>query len=103
MTHTNHRWELELAKLFASVRDGEEARELMTALLSPAERRDIAERWQIVKHLIAGRTQREVRDLINVSIATVTRGAREVRYGSGALQKFYRRVQKTATPSKLAA
>lgn len=103
MTHTNHRWEQELGKLLASIRDTEEARELLTALLSPAERRDIAERWQIVKHLIAGRTQREVRDLINVSIATVTRGAREVRYGNGALQKFYRRVQRASTPSRLAA
>lgn len=52
-------------------------------LLTPAEVAAIGERWEIVKRLAAGESQRAIRDALGVSIATVSRGSRQLRYGSG--------------------
>lgn len=83
---------MELCRLIAAARGRQELRELLGALLSPAELRVIAERWQIVLRLIAGYTQRQVREELGVGIATVERGARELQYGNKAFQKFYQRM-----------
>ena len=85
-------WHKELAKLMASVKGAKEAETLLQALLTPAESEELAARWQIVKSLIEGLPQRAVRDRLKTSIATVTRGARELKYGNGIFQKFYQRL-----------
>jgi Trp operon repressor len=60
--------------------------------LTPAELKEFIKRWQIVKLLIEKKTQRFVKESVGVSIATVIRGAREVKYGNGIFQKFYSRL-----------
>jgi Trp operon repressor len=85
-------WEKEMLGLIRSARDAAELKELLSALLTPQEYKELINRWQIVKRLIKGETQRKIRDSLNVSIATVTRGAREVKYGSGIFHRLYDRV-----------
>lgn len=85
-------WNRELARLIASVKGPREAENILKALLSPAEHAELAKRWQIVKQLIHGVPQREIRDRLSASIATVTRGSRELQYGNGVFQKFYKRL-----------
>lgn len=82
----------QICRLFACARGPHEIRALLEALLTPAERTAVAERWQIVCRLVEGNTQRQVRDALGVGIATVERGARELRYGKGTFRKFYDRV-----------
>lgn len=82
----------EVCRLIAAARDVREIRELLGALLTPAELDAVAERWQIVCRLVGGQTQRQVRDALGVGIATVERGARELKYGNGTFRKFYDRV-----------
>lgn len=86
-------WRRELAKLMVSAKSAGELDGLLDALLTPAEHEELAKRWQIVKQLIQGVPQREVRDKLKVSIATVTRGSRELQYGNGIFQKFCERLQ----------
>ena len=52
--------------------------EFLFDLLSPAEYKDLAVRWQIVKQLEKGISQREIAKNLKVSISTVTRGSREM-------------------------
>lgn len=85
-------WKKELHKLIASVKNAAETENLFKALLTPTEHEELARRWQIVKHLIQGVSQREIRDQLSVSIATVTRGARELQHGDGTFRKFYDRL-----------
>jgi TrpR family trp operon transcriptional repressor len=85
-------WQKDLIHLLASARTEAELAELLKSLLTPSEWEELVKRWQIVKRLIEGAPQRDVRDDLEVSIATVTRGSRELQYGSGILQKFYRRL-----------
>jgi len=85
-------WRKELGRVIASIKDEKEANELLCEILTPAEYEEVVKRWQIVKLLEQGVPQREIRDRLHVSIATVTRGARELKYGKGSFKKFYNRI-----------
>lgn len=67
--------------------------EFMFDLLSPAEYKDLAVRWQIVKQLHQGVSQRDIAKNLHVSISTVTRGSREMLNRKGGfaeiLKKYY--------------
>jgi len=66
-------WRKELGRVIASIKDEKEANELLCEILTPAEYEEVVKRWQIVKLLEQGVPQREIRDRLHVSIATVTR------------------------------
>ncbi len=51
--------------------------------LTPAEYREIATRWQILKELWQGRGQREIMRDLKIGIATVTRGSRVLENDTG--------------------
>ena len=78
----------DLYKLFASIRNEKEARMLLEDILTPQEIQDIAERWQIVRALAAGIPQRTIAENLDVSIATITRGSRMLKAGSGGFHHF---------------
>ena len=86
-------WKNELIKLLASAKGTKELDELLEALLTPDECVEFAKRWQIVKLLMQHIPQLEIRAHLKVSFATVTRGSRELQYGNGIFQKFYKRLQ----------
>lgn len=79
--------------LVAAAKGTKEVEALLKTLLTPAEHAELAKRWQIVKQLIQGVSQRDIRNALSASIVTVTRGSRELKYGNGVFQKFYRRLQ----------
>jgi Trp operon repressor len=49
---------------------------ILVDLLTPAEYREVATRWQIVKRLAAGESHRQIAGDLKIGIATVNRGAR---------------------------
>ncbi|HOX60732.1 MAG TPA: Trp family transcriptional regulator [Candidatus Magasanikbacteria bacterium] len=49
---------------------------LLQDLLTPKEYEEIIKRWQIIRQLHLGISQREISKNLNVSITTVTRGSR---------------------------
>lgn len=85
-------WLTELSELVGSAQNTEEVKLLLQELLSPSELKAICERWQIVRMLLQGKTQREVRDQLNCAIATVSRGARALQVGRGAFKQHYQRL-----------
>ncbi len=87
-------WKKELLSLLSLVKNKRELDELLTALLTPVEYEELAKRWQIIVELIDGVPQRDIRDKLSTSIATVTRGSRELQYGNGVFKKFYNRLWK---------
>ena len=48
---------------------------LMNALFTKKELRELENRLKIFQLLLKGKTQREISEILNVGIATVTRGA----------------------------
>jgi len=74
-THT------ELAAILTSIKDEDQMGRLLQAFLTPQELEDLILRWEIVKLLHKGMPQREIAKQLGVAIGTVSRGARELKYG----------------------
>ena len=82
-----------------AVLDTPEALEtLLIDLLTPAEIRSIRERWAIVLGLAQGKSQREVKDQVGVAIATVSRGAQQLRQGPGGFALAFEVLRELGLP-----
>ena len=66
----------------AGCRSRRELREFLQAILTPAEIKELPVRLEIIRLLKQGHSQREVAQALGVGIATVSRGARELKLGS---------------------
>lgn len=84
----------ELYDLFSSIETPQEARMLMEDILTPGEIASIAQRWQEIRMLARGVTQREISKRLNVSISKVTRGSRMLQQGSGGFRHFLKKLGK---------
>ena len=82
----------DLLKVVAVIDDPTELQTLFEDLLTPAEMDAIGERWAIVKRLAAGESQRSIRDATGASVSTVSRGSRQLKYGSGGFARAFARL-----------
>lgn len=90
-----HEYGIELEELMGKIgKDTKLMREFLFDILSPAEYRELAVRWQIVKMLKDKVPHREIAEKLKVGVATINRGARELQNKKGgfrlALDKFYK-------------
>lgn len=69
-------------------------RAFLRDLLTPAEYRDTALRWRIVKMLSQGFPQREIAESLGVSLSKITRGSRELADDQGGFAKILQRKSK---------
>ncbi len=81
----------DLYELLASPKTAADAELLLEDLLTPQERAKLAERWQLVKLLATGMTQRKVAQKLKISISKVTRGSRQLQFGTGGFKKYLRK------------
>lgn len=77
-----------LAATIAKIDDPKVAENFLHNLLTPNELEEIARRLQIFKLLKQGLPQRTVAAKLQVSIGTVSRGARELKYGKSDFTKI---------------
>lgn len=75
------KFEKELVAILASITDDKLMQSFLHNMLTPAELEEIAKRLQIFKMLHNGDPQRDVAKALNVSIGTISRGSRELKYG----------------------
>ena len=85
---------VDLANLFSSAPSRKELADLLEELLTPAEKKDLVQRWKVVELLLEGRSQRKIQKQLKISIQKVTRGSHVLQKGSGILEKVYRRLRK---------
>ena len=76
-----------LAEIGAS--DKKLLRDFLIDLLTPAEYKELALRWQIVKLLYRGISQRAIAQKLGVGIATVSRGSRELLDPKGGFNQVF--------------
>lgn len=62
--------------------------DFLNCLLTPAELHDIGNRWQLVKEIRKGTTQREVARMFGMSLCKITRGSRELKKPGSAFLKM---------------
>lgn len=84
MKHNIEKYKKELVEVFSRIYGERKIlNEFLIDILTPREFEDLALRWQIVKRLYSGETQRSVAKDLGLGIATVSRGSRELRNKSG--------------------
>lgn len=69
-------------------------REFLADLLSPAEYKELAVRWQIVKLLEKKVPHRDIAGKLKVGVSTVTRGSRELMQKKGGFRLALDRLAK---------
>ena len=76
----------ELAGLLARTDDPRFVEEVLSALLTPSEARDLSARWELVKRLDQGETQRQIAKELGLSLCKITRGSRELKKPGSVLK-----------------
>lgn len=84
----NKNYDAELIEFICKIDDKFTMSEILSNLLTPQEREELGTRLQIFKKLIQGEDQRSIAKDLGVSIATVTRGSRELKYGKPGIRKI---------------
>ncbi|MBD3393199.1 MAG: transcriptional regulator [Chitinivibrionales bacterium] len=69
----------EVISVLARIRDRRTMKRLFGEIFTPRERKDIALRWQLMKMLAEGVSQRRVAEKLGISLCKITRGARVLR------------------------
>jgi TrpR family trp operon transcriptional repressor len=70
-----------LIKTLCRIKSRALMRNFLLDLLTPAERKEIGLRWQLVKYLNQGMSQRSIVRKLKVSLCKITRGSRELKLG----------------------
>jgi TrpR family trp operon transcriptional repressor len=69
----------ELASVLARMTDAELIAKFLCAMFTPSELRDLSGRWEVVKRLRCGRSQRSIAHDLGMSLCKITRGSRELK------------------------
>ena len=69
----------DLCYIFSVTTDIEDIKKFFKGLFTPAEIKDFAERWLLVKELKKGSTQRQIAKDYNMSLCKITRGSKELK------------------------
>lgn len=77
----------ELSKLIKKLRTSEEVCEFLSELLTENEISTLSKRWQILKLLSQGDTQRSVASQLQVGLCKVTRGAKILKNKDSVITK----------------
>lgn len=78
----------EIIKVLSQIKDPKVMEAFLKDLLTPQELEEITSRWQLVKLLNQGLSQRKIAKKLGISIATVTRGSKWLKYGFGGFKKI---------------
>ncbi len=76
----------ELAKLLAGIDDEQLMSEFLNELFTPTEIHRIEQRWELVKLLEEGVSQREIARRLGISLCNITRGSKELKKPGSAFR-----------------
>jgi TrpR-related protein YerC/YecD len=85
----------DLLDALTRMQNAEEMTVLLDDLLTPQEIEALAERWHIAQALRAGSSQRDIAQKLGVSVTTVSRGSRQLQYGTGGFALAFERLANT--------
>ncbi|MCR5218248.1 Trp family transcriptional regulator [Treponema sp.] len=89
----------EICSLLADIQDENLIFDFFGCLFTKAELKDFSNRWNLVKELDAGTTQREIARKFGMSLCNITRGSREMKKEDSAFMKILA-IYKNKNPSK---
>lgn len=77
---------MEISSVLAKIGDAALLEQFFREILTLREVRDISSRWELVKLLEAGVSQREIARKLGLSLCKITRGSRELKKNDSALR-----------------
>lgn len=83
----------EICHFLAETNEAHTIEDLLKSIFTPAELKDLDSRWQIVKQLQKGDTQRSIAKDLGVSLCKITRGSRELKKKNSVLKKAINRIE----------
>jgi TrpR family trp operon transcriptional repressor len=83
----------EISQFLAQNDDEKIILRFLKSLLTPAELKSIASRWQIVKLLDQGVPQRKIAKDLHLSLCKITRGSKELKKRNSILKKAIQQFQ----------
>ena len=83
----NKKYDQELLRFLCEISTDNAMSDVLSNILTPAEREELALRLQIFKALKSGESQRSIAKRLEVSLATVSRGSRELKYGKTGVSR----------------
>lgn len=83
----------ELARLFTEAADPDLVERFLRELLTPSEVHGLSTRWELVKRLDQGESQRHIASELGLSLCKITRGSRELKKTDSALRTMLDRVK----------
>ena len=78
----------ELVNLFVKIEDKDEMGRLLEELLTPKEMSDLCMRWQLMKELHEGNTQRSIAAKHRMSLCKITRGSKILKKEDSAVRRI---------------
>ena len=81
----------EISKIINGFKDEKEVYHFFKELFTEAELIDLSKRWQILKMLNEGCTQREIASELKVSLCKVTRGSKIMKSKNSITTKYLRK------------
>lgn len=78
----------DIAQVLYSIKDAEQMSWFLEDILTPQEVVEMAERIELCRQLLNGKTQRVVAEELGISVTTVNRWARILKFGTGATKQI---------------
>ena len=77
----------EIAQYLARTDNPQKIQLLLESILTPAELHDLSLRWELVKMLKKGKSQRQIAGELHISLCKITRGSRELKKKNSILRE----------------
>ncbi len=87
----------ELARILAEIEDAALIEDFLVSILTPNEIKEVSSRWELVKMLERGDSQRHIAQELGMSLCKITRGSKELKKENSAFKKVIDRRKKCIT------
>jgi TrpR family trp operon transcriptional repressor len=77
----------QVAEVLARIRDPKLVLEFLKCILTPYELGEVSGRWELVKLLDQGVSQRKISEQLGMSLCKITRGSRELKKQNSAFKR----------------
>jgi TrpR family transcriptional regulator, trp operon repressor len=82
----------ELSSVLAKVDDPDLVRRFLYSILTEYEIEEVASRWELVKLIDRGMSQRKIADRLGLSLCKITRGSKELKKENSAFKQVIDRI-----------
>ncbi|MFN3660776.1 MAG: Trp family transcriptional regulator [Brevinematales bacterium] len=91
--------EKDLIQMLCEITDPNTMHKFLSEILTPAEKKDLTLRWELLKRLADGKSQRTVASELHISLCKITRGARILKDPSSFCAQALKKGHKDAETS----